>query len=71
MHCAFARGVDSARFDVLEENQKLKKVIEILEKYLDVNIAPNKYGNYLIEATGIELITQQEYELLKKVLVDE
>ena len=28
LHCAFARGTDSARFDVLEENEKLEKALD-------------------------------------------
>ena len=57
--------------DLNEALKKYKNAIEILKKYLDINIVPNKYGNYLIEATAIELITQQEYDLLKEVLGNE
>lgn len=67
LHCAFARGIDDARFDILEENEKLKKAIELLNIRLE-KLEPHYH---FIVCGNIRKLTQQEYELLKEVLGNE
>ena len=58
--------------ELLEENQKLTKAIEILKDKLPIQfLGYNKYGAkpYEIICNGVVIgLVQQEYELLKEVL---
>ena len=69
LHCAFARGIDSARFDILEENEKLKKAIEILSNYICVRNPLDEDDTYYLSALfSNEEIDKQTHDLLKEVL---
>lgn len=52
-----------------EENEKLKKAIEILKNYLMINVSKNNKA-YILDANdyAIPYLNKKQYELLKEVL---
>lgn len=52
------------------ENEKLKKVIEILKDYLMLNVYINKNNAYCLDACNyaIPLLNKEQYDLLKEYL---
>lgn len=61
--------VTNYTFNLIQENEKLKKAIKILKDKLDISIF-DVFLNITIDLKTLKLkhLTQQEYELLKEVL---
>ena len=53
---------------VSQENEKLKKAIEILKDILNLNVTQDKHNNYFLDGDIITEITKEQYDLLKEVL---
>jgi chromosome segregation ATPase len=67
LHCAFARGIDSARFDVLEENEQLKDKIAYLQdenEDLQTLYESSRARNQILKAKN-ERLTRRFTALLK------